>query len=100
MLGFDGLACSLYLAINLSRSSSPACSIAEAKKTGSSSEEVIVVIRAKGFKPAMEKIVLLAAAGTAVALELVAGKVWALPKTPKASSRRCRVAGTGPRCTR
>ncbi len=35
----------------------------------------------------------------AVALELVAGKVWALPKTPKASSRRCR-AGTTPRFTR
>jgi hypothetical protein len=49
-----------------------------------------------GMSPAPDQI---AAAGTAVALELVAGKVWALPKTAKASSRRCS-AGMGPRCTR
>ncbi len=44
----------------------------------------------------------LAAAGrlrTAVALELVAGKVWAPLNTPKASSCRC-CAGMGPRSTR
>ncbi len=54
------------------------------------------------LKEARDAIVRLAAAARlrgAVALEFVAGKVWALPKTPKAGSRRCR-AGTGPRSTR